>query len=272
MPPGSTAPAAKAWLKHTGADRTVVLSPHLDDAVLSVGELLRASDGHAEVWTVLTEAAPHQAPSAWTRAAGFTDGAQEHAHRRIEDQQAMLHLGCGYHHAGLSSESLNTENIQQLLTRMLGDPAALPKDRRVLVLLPAGSGGSQPDTPLQRLIQRALRQPFGAPAHPEHVQVRDLLWQALTEYPVQIGFYADLPYAWRQNNARIQSDLASRFTCKLDPVQFAVDVEAKLAAVEHYPSQAALVLGDSTSYRHRVLSRPESLFMVNRAAPARTGR
>ena len=271
MPPGSTAPAAKAWLKHTGADRTVVLSPHLDDAVLSLGELLRASDGHAEVWTVLTEAAPHQAPSAWTRAAGFTDAAQEHAHRRTEDQQAMLHLGCGYHHAGLSSESLNTENIQRLLTRMLGDPAALPKDR-VLVLLPAGSVGSQPDTPLQRLIQRALRQPFGAPAHPEHVHVRDLLWQALATYSVQIGFYADLPYAWRQTNTHIQSDLSSRFTCELLQVQWPVDVDAKLAAVAHYPSQAALVLGDSPSYRRRVLSRPETLFMVTRADPASKGR
>lgn len=265
MPSGSPAATAQAWLNSLGAGRLIVISPHLDDAVLSLAELLRAAAGRAEVVTLLTEAGPHQATTAWTRAAGFADAVEEHTGRRLEDLQAMQHLGCRYHHAGLGSGALTDDHIHQLLKLLLGEPVAL-QNNRVMVLLPAGCGGHLPDTPLQRLTKRALRKPFGSPAHPEHVEVRDQLWKALAAYPVQIGFYADLPYAWRQSNAAIQSDLASRFACELHEVQWPVDVEAKLTAVAHYPSQAALVLGDSPSYRRRVLSRPESLFMVSRPA------
>ena len=40
------------------------------------------------------------------------------------------------------------------------------------------------------------------------------------------------------------------------------DLQDKLAATWHYPSQMKLILGQSPAYQQRVLSRPECIFLV----------
>jgi LmbE family N-acetylglucosaminyl deacetylase len=79
------------------AERIVVLSPHLDDAVLSVGALLagRARAGsHVTVVTVLAGDPSSEEPANdWDRRAGFpTTGAAARA-RRDEDRRACSRIG-----------------------------------------------------------------------------------------------------------------------------------------------------------------------------------
>lgn len=258
--------SVRQWLNTIGVKRLIVVSPHLDDAVLSVAGLLRAASARADVLTVFTEADP-QHGMAWAQAAGFANAREEHAERRLEDLRAMRHLGCGHVHAGLRSGELTDETAQGLLQGLFDTQAPVPSN--ALFLLPAASGGTRPYTWLQKLRNRLLRMPFGAPAHPEHEQVRDQLWTALSSRAARVGFYADLPYAWRQSDASIQAELEARTARPLEAIHIRVDLKDKLAATGHYPSQMRLILGSTPAYQQRVLSRPECIFLVK--TPSTTG-
>jgi LmbE family N-acetylglucosaminyl deacetylase len=75
-------------------ERIVVLSPHLDDAVLGCGNLLAAHPG-ARVITVFA-GAPARYPDPmtwWDRLSGFATGDDPLAARRAEDAGALAELG-----------------------------------------------------------------------------------------------------------------------------------------------------------------------------------
>jgi LmbE family N-acetylglucosaminyl deacetylase len=75
-------------------ERIVVVSPHLDDAVLGCGGLLAAHPG-ATVITVYAGApvAYPDPPTAWDALAGFVAGDDVLARRREEDRGALAELG-----------------------------------------------------------------------------------------------------------------------------------------------------------------------------------
>ena len=254
------------WLNAIGVKRLIVISPHLDDAVLSVAGLLRAASARAQVLTVFTEGDP-QHGMAWAQAAGFADAREEHAARREEDLRAMQFLGCGHVHAGLRSGELTDETAKGLLQGLSDTHAPVPSD--TLFLLPAASGGTRPYTWFQKLRNRLLRLPFGAPSHPEHQQVRDQMWKVLSGRAARVGFYADLPYAWRQSDAKIRADLEARTARPLEAIHIRANLQDKLAVTGHYPSQMQLILGNTPAYQQRVLSRPECIFLVK--TPSMTG-
>lgn len=253
-------PSARQWLDGLGVQRLLVVSPHLDDAVLSLGDLLRRVSSRAEVLTVFTESDPG-AGLDWARLGGFQDSAEEHAARWKEDMHAMQHLGCTYRHAGLRSGQLTQAWLSQFLPQWLTE--APSPNMKAMVLLPAGCGGNRPESGLAHFWRRLTRQPFGSMAHPEHVLVRDVFWAALKQAPqLHIGFYAELPYAWRQTDAAIQAELGAATGCTLKPIRVSPQVDQKLVATEHYASQVSLILGESKSYRRRVLGRPECVFLA----------
>lgn len=255
------------WLRTIGVEHLLVISPHLDDAVLSIAGLLRAAGGRAEVLTVFTES-DEQVGVDWARAAGFENARQEHTERRLEDIRAMQYLGCRYQHGGLRSGELSVEAAEQLLTGLFD--AGAPQRNDVLVLLPAASGGTRSYTGFQKLRNRLLRMPFGSPAHPEHQQVRDRLWLAVSRRRVRVGFYADLPYAWRQSDSAIQSELEAHIGQQMEVIHIQADLQDKLAATALYPSQMRLILGNKLAYKRRVLRRPECVFLIKTPSTADT--
>jgi LmbE family N-acetylglucosaminyl deacetylase len=71
----------------------VVLSPHLDDGVMSCGELIGGCDDSVVV-TVFTGSRPPDVPATeWDRAAGFDEQTDVVAARRDEDRAALDLLG-----------------------------------------------------------------------------------------------------------------------------------------------------------------------------------
>jgi len=255
-----------SWLDGLGVQRVRLLSPHLDDAVFSAAALLRAAAPRTTVLTLFTDATPGTGDT-WTRDAGFADTSQEFAARRVEDVQAMQWLGCAYRHAGLRSGQLDEQRAQRWARWLTSDSSA--SARQTLVLLPAAAGGSRPYTGWQALWTRLSRRPFGAPAHGEHRLVRDRFWQALSGHGCQLGFYAELPYVWKQGDSALQNELANTFQVPLQRLQLFPDVSDKLAASACYASQMPLIFGHSAAYRDRALGRHETLFLAGPGAAVR---
>lgn len=248
-----------AWLDSSGIDQLVIISPHLDDAVLSLGGLIAAVPEITEVVTVHTEGAPDAAVD-WSHAGGFADPIEEHAARRLEDQQAMGHLGCRFRHLGLRSGELNDTTARQQVRALWG--IATRPSPSTLILLPAGAGGHQQLPPAKRLARRILRRPFGSMAHPEHESTRDHFWRALSANPARLGFYAEVPYVWNEAVPRLANRLSGLCSRPLDHVRIKPTLAAKLDAVKFYASQAELILGRKMSYRRRVLGGGEHLYLL----------
>lgn len=115
-------------------DRTVVISPHLDDAVFSCGRLLAAHPGSTVV-TVFAGIPPlHMPASDWDRRCGFDTAAQAMTQRRDEDRIALSLLEArpvwldfldhGYGPA-CSPEAV-TYALQQVLLELQPDSVLVP--------------------------------------------------------------------------------------------------------------------------------------------------
>ncbi len=101
--------------------RLLVISPHLDDAVLSCEALLKFSrDAH--VLTVFGGDAPADAPLAeWDRQCGFPAGVNVMEARRAEDSRALTGLGAvplwgNELQEGYRTDAANLERITSLIT------------------------------------------------------------------------------------------------------------------------------------------------------------
>ncbi|MEU9128136.1 PIG-L family deacetylase [Kitasatospora sp. NPDC048540] len=147
--------------------RTVVLSPHFDDAALSLAGLIPELPGPVAVVTVFGGAPAADRPvSWWDSACGFSTAQEAYRSRRAEDARACRLLGADQvvldHPDGPYADGTEPTGVDRLL-------ADLPSGATVLV--PVGS--NQPDH--QRVRDRALAALAALGAPPPLV-------------------YADLPY------------------------------------------------------------------------------
>ncbi|OKH99264.1 LmbE family protein [Streptomyces sp. CB02923] len=148
--------------------RTVILSPHFDDAALSLAGLIPRLPAPVTVVTVYGGApADHHAVSWWDSTCGFSTAAEAHRTRLAEDARAAGLLGVDQavldHPDGPYGESDELTGIDAYLGAL---PEPFP-----LVLLPIGT--NQADH--RRVRDRALRVLAGLGAPPPLL-------------------YADLPY------------------------------------------------------------------------------
>jgi LmbE family N-acetylglucosaminyl deacetylase len=152
--------------------RVVVVSPHFDDAVLSVaGHLLRRHGGPAAVVTVFGGEPDGGAPaSEWDRLCGFDSPVTAARVRQREDRAACAALGVDAVHLPHPDDPYRPpgaplDDLVDLLTSALRPGA--------LVLAPAGIG-----------------------RNPGHVQVRDAIAGRLSRLrDAEVRLYAELPYA-----------------------------------------------------------------------------
>ncbi|MEV7007993.1 PIG-L family deacetylase [Streptosporangium sp. NPDC051022] len=146
--------------------RTIVVSPHFDDAVLSVAGLLARSEGPAVIVTVLGGAAGEQ-PSAWDRLCGFVSAEETVRERRAEDARACEILGVDQvvlEYPDAPAATLRLRGLEDFLSEHV--------TRETRVLVPMGIGNA------------------------DHEAVRDQALDVLRKVAVtEPWVYADLPYA-----------------------------------------------------------------------------
>ena len=197
----------------------VVVSPHLDDAVLSCAGLLAARPG-ARVVTTYTAGPPSWAGlTDWDRSCGFRPGDDVMAVRKREDLAALAVLAAAPVWLdvveGQYAEGADLGEVARRLGR--GIEALDPEPS--VVAVPLGVG------------------------HPDHVRVSDAML-ALHEQGVLRGaswlVYGDLPYAGRSPDlvAARTAALAAR-GLRLEPHEATdpVDTALKTAAVGRYRTQ-----------------------------------
>ena len=149
--------------------RLVVVSPHLDDAVFSLGATLAeaAASGIDVVNVTVFAGVPesNELPSWWDRKAGFLSHGEAARRRRLEDEAGCRAIGVEPRWLAFRYGKY-PEDRSQIWSQL----APLLADAEAILV---------PGFPLQ---------------HPDHVWVTKLVWEERALLP-QVGFYVEQPYA-----------------------------------------------------------------------------
>ena len=211
----------------TRGNRVVVVSPHLDDGVLSLGASMASwarSGADVELLTVLACDPASEAPvGGWDRRGGFETEGESARARREEDRQACALVGATP--VWLPYGSVDYDRH--------GDEAEV-RDA-VLAALDGSDSVIVPGLPL---------------AHPDHLWLADLLAGALGD--LRVARYAEQPYTRRAGVDPAAAGFAHTSVRPGDRV-------AKWRAVRCYVSQLKLLAMRNSLRRgaHRYAATPE---------------
>lgn len=164
------AEAAKVYRQDMSAMPAVILSPHLDDAVLSCWHLL-CGPGDVTVINVFAGSPPPgTGPSWWDQLTGATDSAERMAERRAEDRAAFAI-------AGRTATCLDFLDEQYT---------------------PAGQSVDEIASALRELVDpdTVVYAPAALGEHADHERVRDAALKLAADGQ-QVCLYADHPHAVR---------------------------------------------------------------------------
>lgn len=224
-PPPRPAPVTREWTRVvTGLRRPIVLSPHLDDAVLSVPGFLLAHPG-ATVLTVFSASDPAALPSPWDQRCGLAASADPMCVRREEDQAALRRLGVRGRYLGEVDGGYHPDGGQQ---------------RDVTAV------AARLESALDELAPSAVAVPMGL-LHPDHITTHDAALLVAARRDAWSWFcYEDHPYrfvpgalAWRVGEL-----LRNGLTPTPAAMPRRVDPRRTAAAVSCYRSQLAALEED----------------------------
>jgi LmbE family N-acetylglucosaminyl deacetylase len=244
-----------------GRNELCIISPHLDDAAFSAVAAFQATCfTHRRVVSVVTEPGPGVG-SKWARSAGFDGPEAEFRARQDEDRRALGSLGVTARHLGVTTGG-TPEHIDAALQAFLEAEAFAIG--HTLYLLPGGAGGEHLRGGPGRILNRLLRRPAGAAAHPEHIAVRNALTRRLGAIPgACFGFYGEQPYVWNDSAPRLREELERLSGLRPEVVLAKPPMEVKLSLARQYESQFPLIFGESTGFQRRALGREEEYFLVS---------
>lgn len=204
-----------------------VISPHLDDAVLSCAGLV-AGAAAATVLTVFAGVPPTRdaatAPeflpgsTAWDQASGFAAGDDVVGLRRAEDRAALAHLGAV------------PRWLDFLDSQYVVDPreSATPSD--IAAAIREAIKELQPET---------IAFPLGL-SHTDHERTHEACFLLLKETPAMATHWVafiDVPYrALHRAQADVRLARLRELGYELQPLSFDLG-ERKIAALKEYPSQ-----------------------------------
>lgn len=230
-------------------DCVLVISPHLDDAVLSAGGLMdrAASNGVSVVAaTVFTADAAGGEPSALVRElhAWWQLGSEPYRVRREEDQASVRSLGCDYIHG----------RLMDCIYRKGSDGNHLYSSRKDIFSPPSEMDpvwGALPDLLngwVKTVRPTVILCPMTVGRHLDHVVTAEAFRKTYAGWGIPAYLYEDLPYATGLFPPAYPDSVAAaiqRMNWRLrDPVDIEVDFDRKFAAIMMYQSQIADIFPD----------------------------
>jgi LmbE family N-acetylglucosaminyl deacetylase len=264
-----------------GVSHLIVLSPHLDDAVLSCGAFMNYARQETRV-TVLTFFTEGCAPPYTYSARSYLRETQApHANslflaRRAEDQAVLEGAGIRYVHVGLK-EVLFRRRIRPLLSRLPWASKLIPELSYMYPTfrLHVIRGGISPDDlgtirsildtidemsdDLSPKSSTLFLAPLAVGAHKDHILVRT----AAELSRKRVAYYSDFPY-----NVRYSVDLSFVQRNSLVQAEWSHDLAAKLPLIRAYRTQVdALFPGGKIPVVPEVYLLPENSKSPNGAYP-----
>ncbi len=226
--------------------RCLFLSPHLDDAVLSCGALMRALAPHGgvRVLTVFTETTPGphtRAARAFLRQCAHPDADTLFDARQAEDRAVLDGLAVDHAQMGLPDALFRRRDVPAPVARL---GRLLPEiDHRYPTFRYDIAKGrvSRGDRPLAaRLAAQVADEvrerdvdlvfcPLGVGRHVDHLLVRDLG----RHHPERVVYYSDFPY-----DQSFEPDAAFMARQGLRPWSFDDGIAAKPDLIRGYGTQA----------------------------------
>lgn len=200
----------------------LVLSPHLDDAVLGCWSALEGGECPAVVVNVFAGIPQAGASTRWDRECGISDSAEMMRRRRAEDARAL-------EVAGASAVNLNwldrqyVDEVRDVEQIAAGVRLAGPEDFSALYA-PAGLGG------YTRLAGTETK----LAAHPDHETAREVALR-LERPGVPTYFYGELVYGLGERDGQAWPTVLEGFTPELEAA-----TARRLELVVQELSQAAL--------------------------------
>jgi LmbE family N-acetylglucosaminyl deacetylase len=218
----------------------LVISPHLDDAVLSCGQLIK-SRRDTTVMTVLA-GFPDGAHAGWSgRTTGLPIAKDANLRRREEDKKAMQALGAKTMWIDIPAQEYG--------------PVASPSGRLLMIQGAIESAVATTEA-------HSVFVPLGV-THPDHVIVSDAALLAVATSSLESYVYMDMPYGQarpRQVRRRLRQ-IGRKF--RIDPVApFLGDLQTKTEAVNAYASQIGELRQGFGRYFNRMFIDPESYWRV----------
>ncbi len=244
--------AAGVTLQHAVASLegpVLALSPHLDDAVLSCGGLLRVAGRGVPVVvaSVFTDSGPPPYPLMARRicaATGEPDPARLQANRKAEDTEVLAALGAQLVHLGLPEAPFRRSG------RRLGPSATYPTFRfdalRGRVSRWDAAVCDEVAATLADLLERhrpgLVLAPLGIGGHVDHVIVRDAVAAIAdsSDKSCHTWYYSDFPYLLRAK-ADPRFVAANRLTAS----SWMQEREAAVELIRGYRSQVPVLFPGS---------------------------
>jgi LmbE family N-acetylglucosaminyl deacetylase len=212
----------------------IVLSPHFDDAVLSLGGLIAQRGGETTVATFFTRAPAQPTTTPWDVRSGFIDSSQAVTSRTKENDAAIGSLGAtvenfGYEEEQYSPRSAETNNQTK---------QAMARDIQALI---------------ERIARGASSVAVYGPSiftenitHPDHKLLHDAFTDVARSYPnknVDFYYYEDYPYTQnfvRESSISLKQNVENDTGFQLSEVDIPLrpdDLTKKIDALKHYSSQ-----------------------------------
>lgn len=227
----------------------IVISPHLDDAALSVGGAIARFALENERILVVTIAAgsppPGAAPSPFAaslhRAWGL-GAADAVALRRREDEAAMAILGASARRLELLDAVYRLPDRYGSEAALLGEPAA---QDRLEIEVAAELAPILAAAPRARVLA-----PLAVGGHVDHRLVHRAAID-LARRGRDVAFYEDLPYAVKPGAV---AERVAAIARDLEPtiVDIAATLDRKIAAILAYTSQIGALFGDRDQARDAI--------------------
>ncbi|NTU46193.1 PIG-L family deacetylase [Candidatus Roizmanbacteria bacterium] len=214
-----------------------VISPHLDDALLSTGMLLTSLQPYSDITviSIFTKGTPGPytlSARKFISTSGCNDAVTLFEKRKLEDKKALAKIGAKHVYLEFEDALFRKKASQSLWGKILPEFSHLYPIYRFNILGNAISSRDTAPDQLKQVLkkyippQAIVLSPLGIGNHVDHTITRFVC----TELFPQVVYYADFPYTIRNNIFGIPP-----FGYKL--VEFPVDIKKKQTLINCYASQ-----------------------------------
>jgi LmbE family N-acetylglucosaminyl deacetylase len=245
----------------------LLVSPHLDDAILSCAALVHRAES-IEVLTIFAGSPDPPQRGWWDERCGFENSTESMATRRREDAAAYA----GTPHR---LEYLELLELQHVPGRTTDDRDEIARAMRTwlgdrptgTVALPAGAGC--PMGRLARWRRRLRRETCSPPQHPDHVFVRDIGLEIVGDSSATALLYEELPYLWGGAADAEAANAAAAGGRRADRLEIDIDRERKAQRIAAYASQIPHISPDEGRLDDATILPPRERYWLLRASTSR---